>query len=64
MAAGLLGAVALAMVFRGLLFGVGVFDPAVLGSVAGVLLAVGILAAWLPARRAGKVDPMQSMRAI
>jgi putative ABC transport system permease protein len=64
MAAGLLGAVALAMVFRGLLFGVEVFDPAVLGSVAGVLLAVGILAAWLPARRAGKVDPMQSMRAI
>ena len=64
MAAGLLGAVALAMVFRGLLFGVGAFDPGVLGGVTAVLLSVGLVAAWLPARRAGRVDPMQSMRAI
>jgi ABC-type antimicrobial peptide transport system permease subunit len=38
-------------------------DPATLAMVAGVLAASGCAAAWLPARRAARVDPMRALRA-
>jgi ABC-type antimicrobial peptide transport system permease subunit len=38
-------------------------DPAVLGSVAGVLAAVGLLSCWGPARRSLRIDPMNALRA-
>ena len=47
---------------EGLLFEVGARDPAVLGGVAALLLAVALLAAWLPARRAVRVGPLEAMR--
>jgi ABC-type antimicrobial peptide transport system permease subunit len=54
--------VALARLFRSLLYGVAVFDPITLGS-AMILTAVMVgLAAALPARRAASVEPMQALR--
>jgi ABC-type lipoprotein release transport system permease subunit len=44
------------------LFEVTPTDPATLGAVAGLLLAVALAASLLPARRAAKVDPMAALR--
>lgn len=45
-----------------LLYGVSPTDPITLGAVTLVLLAVGVAASWLPARRAAAIDPMRAMR--
>jgi putative ABC transport system permease protein len=45
-----------------LLFGLGPGDPATIAVAAAVLLAVGGLAGWLPARRASRIDPAQVLR--
>jgi putative ABC transport system permease protein len=42
--------------------GVRAFDPVALGSVALLLAGATLLACWLPARRAAKVDPMVALR--
>jgi ABC-type lipoprotein release transport system permease subunit len=47
---------------RSLLFGVEPWDPAVLVVTPLALAGVVLLAAWLPARRAGATDPMTSLR--
>jgi putative ABC transport system permease protein len=55
---GVLGAAALQTVLRGLLWGVGTMDPVAVGGGALVLLGVSFVAAYVPARRAARVDPM------
>jgi predicted lysophospholipase L1 biosynthesis ABC-type transport system permease subunit len=60
---GLVGAAALTRVLQGLLFGVEALDPLTFVATSAVLLGAGLLAAYLPARRAARLDPVASMRA-
>ncbi len=45
-----------------LIWGVGRFDPVSVAAIALLLVAVGLLASWLPARRAARVEPMSALR--
>jgi predicted permease len=60
---GLAAAAASTRALRSLLFGVGALDAATFVGVAGAMVVVGLLAAYLPARRASRVDPIESIRA-
>jgi putative ABC transport system permease protein len=59
---GLLGALGLSRLISGLLFGVGATDPITYAAAALVLGTTALLACWLPARRAARVDPMVALR--
>jgi putative ABC transport system permease protein len=61
LAAGMAGAAALASTLRALLYGVAPLDPAVMASVAALLLTVALIANYVPARRATRVDPMEAL---
>jgi predicted lysophospholipase L1 biosynthesis ABC-type transport system permease subunit len=61
-AIGLAGAFALTRLLRALLFEVSPTDPATFGAVSVVLVAVALLASYLPARRAASVDPLEAIR--
>jgi putative ABC transport system permease protein len=59
---GLIASVALGRVIATQLWGVSAYDPWTLVSVPLVLLLTGLLACWLPARRASRVDPLVALR--
>ena len=61
-AAGLVGALLLSRVIASMLFSLSPRDPATLGGVAVLLLATALLASYLPARRATRVDPVIALR--
>jgi len=62
LAFGLAGALVLARLMSSLLYGVAPRDPATLAGVAILLAAVALLASYIPARRAMRVDPMTALR--
>jgi putative ABC transport system permease protein len=61
--AGLAGAVGVTRVLQRFLFGVTPTDPLAFTLVTLLLIGVGLMAAWVPARRATRIDPSVALRA-
>ena len=61
--AGLAGAAALSRFVTSLLFEVEPIDPLIYATVALLLTVVAVIASWLPARRAARVNPVEALRA-
>jgi putative ABC transport system permease protein len=62
-AVGLGAAAGLTRLMATLLFGIHAFDPLTYAAVAAVLIAAAVLASYIPARRATRIDPVEALRA-
>jgi len=60
--AGVIASLALGRALSSLLFGIGVSDPVTVAGAIALLSAVAIIAAYIPARRATRVDPITALR--
>jgi putative ABC transport system permease protein len=63
LALGLLGAALLGRAMTSMLYGLSGVDPVAFASAAAFLVAASLVASWLPARRAARVDPLLALRA-
>ncbi len=61
-AIGLPVALALVQIMRGIVYGIEPHDPITIIGTIGIMIMVAILSAWIPARRAAKIDPMEALR--
>jgi putative ABC transport system permease protein len=61
-ALGLAASFSLTRLMSNMLFGVSAVDPMTFGAITLLLTFVGLLACWIPARRAMKLDPMMALR--
>jgi putative ABC transport system permease protein len=59
---GIAGSAGLTRLLTGMLYNVRPLDPVVLGAVSSLLAVVALLASYLPARRATKIDPLVALR--
>jgi ABC-type antimicrobial peptide transport system permease subunit len=62
LAAGIPAALALTRFVQKTLYGIEATDPASFTAAAVLMMLVGAVAAWIPARRAARVDPIQALR--
>jgi len=62
-AIGLAGAAAVSRFLVSVLYGIEPVDPATFAGMTAVLLAVAAIASWIPARRAARLDPVETLRA-
>jgi putative ABC transport system permease protein len=62
-AIGMTGAWMLTRFLAAVLYGIEPTDPLTFGGVAAVLTLAALLASWLPALRAARVDPVEALRA-
>ena len=61
--AGVVGSIWATLSLQGVMFGVGSFQPSTLIRVSTILLFVAVIAAYVPARRATRIDPIAALRA-
>jgi ABC-type antimicrobial peptide transport system permease subunit len=62
LAVGLAGALAATRLLQSMLYNVSPTDPGALALTAGILLAAALLASWLPAWRASRIDPVIALK--